>query len=59
MALSGPAGEVVQKLKATMDCGFALLMWAVGVRSSGPDTYAVKLGAGQGDVTDVTTTCML
>jgi len=30
-----------------MDCGFALLMWAVGVRSSGPDTYAVRRRAGR------------
>jgi len=37
-------------------CGFALLMYAFGVRSSSPDAYA---GAGQGDVTDVTTNCML
>jgi len=33
VTLIGPAGEVVQKLKATMECGFALLMWAVSVGS--------------------------
>ena len=47
MALSGPAEELVQKLKATIDCGFALLMWAVGVRSSGLDMYAVRRRAGR------------
>jgi len=26
VAFSDPAGEVVQELKATMDCGFTLLM---------------------------------
>jgi len=26
MAFSGPAGEVVQKFKATVDCGFTLLI---------------------------------
>jgi len=50
VAFSGPAGEVVQELKAT---NVALLCWCRLLVSSRQVLIRTQLGAGQGDGTDV------
>jgi len=54
-----PADEMVQKLKATMDCGFTLLIRRRWLLSGRQVTICMLLGAGQRSGIDIAMNCML